>query len=147
MSILSITAVPERQWDLAGIGASLLCVAHCVITPFLVGLLPTLELVERETHTALAFAILGIGLLAFVPGYRHHRRWRVPALGLVGFAMLSTGAFATEGLMGERLETVLTVLGGIALISAHVRNAYFCRLCRVCGTEPCGGKAQVVAKV
>ncbi len=145
MSILQLTAVPQRHWDFAGIATSVICVTHCVATPFLIGLLPVVELVERETHTAFVFAILGIGLLAFLPGYRHHRHWRVPAFGLIGIGMLSAGVAVPEGLMNEALETFLTVAGGVTLILAHIRNAYCCRLCRVCGKQPCHGEMKAVA--
>ena len=137
MSILRYTAVQERPWDCAGIGASLLCVAHCVATPLLVVLIPATELFERETHAAFALTIMSIGLLAFIPGFRDHRRWRVVLLGLIGFGMLSAGVVIPEGVISETTEKGLTVLGGITLISAHLRNAYFCRHCRVCGKEPC----------
>ena len=147
MSILQFTSVPEGHWDFAGMGTSLTCVTHCIATPFLVGLMPALELVEKETHTAFVFVILCIGLLAFVPGYRHHRSWRVPVLGLIGVGMLSAGVAMPEGLMNETLETLITVLGGITLILAHIRNAYYCRLCRVCGKEPCRGEAQIAANI
>lgn len=137
MSILRYTVIQERPWDFAGIGTSLLCVAHCVATPLLVVLIPAIEIFERETHTAFALTILCIGLLAFVPGFRRHRRWRVVLSGLIGFGMLSAGALVPEGTMSETVEKGLTVLGGITLVSAHLSNAYFCRLCRVCGKEPC----------
>ena len=140
MSILNSTVVQERPWDTAGIGVSLLCVSHCVATPLLVVLLPAVELFERGTHTVFALTILCFGLLAFVPGYRRHHRRGVLLWGLIGFGMLSAGVVVPEGVMSEAVEQGLTILGGITLISAHLRNAYFCRLCRVCGKEPCTEK-------
>ena len=76
MTILDTTLSRTSPWDLAGIGASLLCILHCVATPMLVVVLPALEVLERQTHAVFALSILCIGLLAFVPGYRRHRRWR-----------------------------------------------------------------------
>jgi len=128
-----------RPWDLAGIGASLLCILHCVATPLLVVALPALEVLERQTHAVFALSILCIGSLAFVPGYRRHRRWRVVLLGLAGFGMLSAGVLVPEGAMSETAEVAVTVLGGATLITAHLRNAYFCLLCRTCRREPCVG--------
>jgi len=139
MTILRITLSQARPWDLAGIGASLLCILHCVATPLLVVVLPAIEVLERPTHAAFALGILCIGLLAFVPGYRRHRRWRVVLLGLVGFGMLSAGVLVPEGAMSETAEVAVTVLGGATLITAHLRNAYFCLLCRACGSQPCAG--------
>jgi peptidoglycan/LPS O-acetylase OafA/YrhL len=110
-----------------------------VATPLLVVVLPMLEVLERQTHGAFALSILCIGLLAFVPGYRHHRRWGVVLLGLAGFGLLSAGVVVPEGAMSETAEVAVTVLGGATLITAHLRNAYFCLLCRTCGREPCAG--------
>jgi len=135
-----LTLAQERPWDLAGIGASLLCILHCLTAPLLVVVLPALELLERQTHAGFALGILCIGVLAFVPGYRRHRRWRVVLLGLVGFGMLSAGLMVPEDGMSETAEVALTALGGTALVTAHLRNAYFCLLCRACGRDPCAAE-------
>lgn len=137
MTILDTTLSRTSPWDLAGIGASLLCILHCVATPMVVVVLPALEVLERQTHAVFALSILCIGLLAFVPGYRRHRRWQVVILGLAGFGMLSAGVLVPEGAMSETAEVAVTVLGGAMLITAHLRNAYFCLRCRTCGREPC----------
>jgi hypothetical protein len=132
MSILRLTVVQGRPWDQVGIGASLVCVGHCLATPLLIVFLPVVELVERQTHAAFALSILAAGLLAFAPAYREHRRRGVVVMACAGFAMIAAGAVAPEGLVGETVETWLTVIGGVTLITAHLRNAYFCRHCGVC---------------
>ncbi|NBC14995.1 MAG: MerC family mercury resistance protein [Gammaproteobacteria bacterium] len=126
------------RWDLAGIGASLLCILHCVATPVMAVALPAAELLERPAHTAFAVGILCIGLLAFIPGYRRHRRWPVVLLALLGFGLLSAGVVLPPGTLGEGAEKALTLLGGALLITAHLRNGYLCKVCRVCGGAPCG---------
>jgi peptidoglycan/LPS O-acetylase OafA/YrhL len=118
-----------------------------VATPLLLVVLPALEILERQTHALFALSILCIGLLAFVPGYRRHRRRRVVLLVLVGFGMLSAGVLVPEAAMSETAEVVLTVLGGATLITAHLRNAYFCQLCRACGREPCTGELTDTVRV
>ena len=65
MTILNSSLIQRQPWDLAGIGASTMCVLHCLATPLLVVFLPVLEAVEKQTHTAFALAILALGLLAF----------------------------------------------------------------------------------
>lgn len=139
MAILQISTVRGRPWDMAGMGMSLACIAHCVAAPVLAVAIPVLVIAERATHGAMAIAILGIGLLAFIPGYRRHRSLQVLLVGGVGFGMLSLGAILPEGVLGEAAETGLTILGGLILISAHLRNAYFCRTCKACrsGDEGC----------
>ena len=137
MTILPSSLMQRQPWDLAGIGASSLCVLHCVATPLLVVILPVVEAVEKQTHAAFALAILGIGLLAFWPGYRRHSRWRIAAAAFVGFGLISLGVTAPAGLLSESAETVATILGGAILVAAHLRNANFCRSCRLCGERPC----------
>lgn len=137
MTILSFSLTQRRPWDLAGIGASSLCVIHCLATPLLVVFLPILEAVEKQTHAGFALAILGIGLLAFWPGYLQHRRWRIIAAAIVGFSLISLGVTAQEGLLSESAEAIATILGGAILVTAHLRNAYFCRSCWHCGEQEC----------
>ncbi|MCB1789160.1 MAG: MerC domain-containing protein [Gammaproteobacteria bacterium] len=137
MTILSFSLMQRQPWDLAGIGASSLCVIHCLATPLLVVFLPILEVVEKQTHAGFALAILGIGLLAFWPGYRRHRRWRIIATAIIGFSLISMGVTAPEGLLSESAEVIATILGGLILVTAHCYNAYFCRRCRHCGEREC----------
>ena len=137
MTILSFSLMQRQPWDLAGIGASSLCVLHCLVTPLLVVFLPILEAVEKQTHAAFALAILGIGLLAFWPGYLRHNRWPIIVAAIAGFGLISLGVTAPEGLLSESAEVVATILGGAILVTAHLRNAYFCRICRHCGEQEC----------
>ena len=137
MSILSLTFGDKKPWDLFGIGASTLCVLHCLATPLLVVALPVLEVYERHTHATFALAILAIGLLAFWPGYLSHRRLWIVATALLGFGLISLGVTAPEGLLTEPMEVAATVAGGATLVFAHLRNVYFCRYCPTCGNKDC----------
>ncbi|MBI2311333.1 MAG: MerC domain-containing protein [Betaproteobacteria bacterium] len=124
-------------WDRIGVGMSGLCIAHCLAVPFIATLLPLLGAMEYATHTALAIGIAAVGGLAFVPGYRRHRRIDVPALAAAGIGMIVLSLLLPEGPRTEALETWLTVGGGTLMIFSHLRNAYFCRLCPDCGGDKC----------
>ena len=137
MSILSLTFGDKKPWDLLGIGASTLCVLHCLATPLLVVALPVLEVYERHTHAAFALAILAIGLLAFWPGYLSHRRLWIVASGWFGLGLMSLCVSAPEGLLTEPMEAAATVAGGATLVFAHLRNVFFCRCCPMCGNKDC----------
>lgn len=137
MSILNLTLSRAQHWDLAGIGASTICVLHCLLAPMLVVFLPSLEVLEKQTHTAFALTILGIGMFAFWPGYQRHRRWNIVAAAVGGFVLISLGAVAPEGLLSDSVEETVTVVGGATLIIAHLRNAFFCRDCPACGEPDC----------
>jgi hypothetical protein len=107
--------------DRAGQGLSLLCLAHCFATPLLLGAFPAAgaALESPRVHGVLAALVLGVALLAFVPGYRRHHRRRVPLLGLLAGALLLAGLRAgEEGGAGA----ALTVLGSGAMVAAHALN-------------------------
>jgi len=137
MSILNATLSGRQSWDWLGIGASTLCVVHCLAAPLLVVALPILEVYERQTHATFALAILGLGLLAFWPGFLRHRRVGIVATALLGFGLISLGVTAPEGLLTEPMEKAATVAGGATLVFAHLRNVFFCRYCPACREQDC----------
>ena len=137
MQALTIKTFVPLTWDRAGIAGSLVCIAHCIATPFLAAGLPILAVYEKGTHIGLTVALMLIGLLAFLPGYRNHNKPYMALVAAIGFAMLVLAVFIPETSASEMLETGLTVAGGILLISAHLSNAYFCRHCCVCADRSC----------
>ena len=128
----------RNRWDQAGIGASFLCVSHCLLTPLLITTVPILAATEQQTHSAFAIIILLFGMLAFIPGYRKHQKKSIPAVGISGVSMIILAALLPEVENAEMIETGLVLAGGVTLISAHLRNAYWCRFCRKCSDTGCG---------
>ena len=124
-------------WDKAGMATSMLCILHCILTPLLAASLPILAATEQSTHIGLTLALMTIGLLAFIPGYRKHGRRSMVLLGVIGFALLCTAVILPEGIPSEAVETALTMMGGACLIVAHMSNLYYCKTCSVCGERPC----------
>jgi hypothetical protein len=127
-------SVPAK-WDRAGIAGSFICIFHCVATPFLAAAVPVLAVTEKETHIGLTLMLMLIGLLAFLPGYRRHNKPYMALVAGLGFAMLILAVFVPERFATEAMETGLTVVGGLLLITAHLTNAYFCRHCPVCAED------------
>ena len=126
-------------WDKFGMTASTLCVIHCVAMPFVIGFLPALGLeflAHERIHHVLAFIVVGVAALAFMPGYRKHGKKYVLLLMGVGLTSLLFAAFEAEALLGAWAEPAFTVLGGTLLVTAHWLNRSFCRLCSVCQGEP-----------
>lgn len=129
------------RWDKLGISASSLCVAHCLMLPVIVTFLPWfgLEFLAREIpHQILVLLLIGFGLCAFIPGYRLHGRFWVPALALAGWTIVAFATFAAGEIVSARWETPLIILGSAILIAAHLKNLSFCRLCPSCaGRKAC----------
>ena len=125
------------SWDKAGMATSMLCILHCILTPLLAASLPILAATEQGTHIGLTLALMMIGLLAFIPGYRKHGRRSMVLLGVIGFTLLCSAVILPEGISSEAVEMALTMIGGGFLIVAHMSNLYFCKACSVCGQRPC----------
>jgi hypothetical protein len=86
-----------KCWDLAGLASSGLCVLHCLAMPFVVIYLPMLGLewlAGPRAHLWMLGLGVFIGALAFVPGYRQHRRLAIPLVALCGLGAMAYAATA-----------------------------------------------------
>jgi hypothetical protein len=116
-------------------GASTLCVAHCVLTPVLLIALPIagLSFLENElADRSLAVLAIGVAILALLPGYRVHGSKKLLGLTAFGVACLLFAAFGAEQIWGEAGDTGFTMLGGGTLALGHWLNRSFCKACRAC---------------
>ncbi|HEX7655746.1 MAG TPA: MerC domain-containing protein [Sphingomonas sp.] len=106
----------------AAVGASILCLIHCLALPILLAALPALSTilsVPESIHVwILAFAIPAAGA-ALVTGYRRHMARYPMVMGVIGLTFMAIGAFVFAQ---QWLETPITVFGSITLASAHVIN-------------------------
>jgi hypothetical protein len=114
---------PEQTlFDKLGIGVSLTCAVHCVITA-LVSLLPTMGVsafgpAMEWLELPLLFGALCVGLFALLPAYlREHRRPLPLVLFGIGICFITASRFVTG-----MPETGLTVVGICFVASAHVVN-------------------------
>lgn len=130
-SLPSVSALPhepehDRQslFDRLGIGVSLTCAVHCVITAG-VSLLPTMGL-SAATGVAMEWlelpllvGALTVGLLALFPAYlREHKRFAPIGLFALGMGFVVGGRFAPT----TTLESALTVVGVGLIATAHAVN-------------------------
>lgn len=122
-------SVVRNLADRLGICLSLLCLIHCVFTPLLIIVLPSLHFLDmfEHFHELLLFVLPVLALLAFVPGYRKHRDrrvffWALPGLALVAIAAT---AFDHEDLRG----VAFSIVGSVLLIQAHLLNRRLCVCC------------------
>ena len=124
-------AVPRTLLDRLGVGASVVCLVHCLLTPLvLVGAAAFGAQVGHGAHLGFHVVVLALALpLALAsawPGYREHRDRAVLVLLGVGVALLGLSFAAHELVSSETaaevLHTALTVGGSVFLVAGHVRN-------------------------
>lgn len=110
--------------DRIGIGASVVCLVHCLVTPFVLTGLAAAgahEAAHHGFHAVVLALALPLALASAWPGYREHRRRHVLVLLGAGVALLG-GAFLVHDVLGEAGHIALTVLGSLLLLWGHVRN-------------------------
>ena len=118
----SKTTVEPGDWlDRAALGASALCLVHCLALPLIIAALPALShllsLPESVHLWILLFALPTAGL-AFVTGRTRHGAFYPLIIGAFGLVALAIGvAFGNS-----RLETPVTVTGSLLLAAAHIAN-------------------------
>ena len=115
--------------DICGIGLSLLCVIHCVATPFIILLAPTIgAYLESElVHEIALIFVLVMALPTFIRGYRQHGNIVSLVLGSVGISFLFLALLLAE--VSDKFETIVTVLGSIMTVTAHfynIRSGHVC---------------------
>ena len=140
-SVLSSSQAHLRRYaDLFGAAASGLCLLHCLVTPVAIslfpGILPYLP-GDARFHRLLAAGILLMGVAAFLPGYRLHRRKALLALIGTGMSLILIVAWSGESL-NRATELCLSLPGSGMLIGAHLLNRSFCKQCLACkGSDSC----------
>lgn len=125
------------RYDGLGMTASSLCIAHCVLMPSAIGLLPAVGLsflAGEGIHQYLVLGMIVIAALSFGLGYQMHHRKNVLGLMVAGLGLLSLAVFS-EGHLSESWETGFTIVGGMAMVGAHWMNRIFCKTCVVCRIE------------
>lgn len=119
---MAIPAQRQQLYDGVAIGASILCLIHCLLLPVLIILVPTLAgflAAPEEFHIwALALAV-PTSVLALLTGYRRHHWVRPAMIAFPGLILLAAGALLAPS---ERAETLLSVVGAVLLALGHSVN-------------------------
>ena len=115
--------------DKVAIGLSFMCVLHCIALPVILIFLPIvtslLALNDERFHLWLVFAVIPISLFAIVSGYLHHKHSSVLLVSLFGLAMLMAAVMFEHGVLGEKGEVILTLLGSGLVACGHIANIWF----------------------
>jgi hypothetical protein len=135
--ITATAAHLRRHADLAGATASGVCLIHCLLTPAAISLFPgMLPYLPGDVwfHRLLSLGIVLLGVAAFVPGYRIHRRKSLLCLVAMGVACILAVAWSGQS-FSLTMELALNIPGSLMLVAAHLLNRSFCRQCLSCNTS------------
>ena len=122
------------SWDRLGMGLSILCALHCILTPVMILSIPLLAryyLAHPLFHFLLALLIIPVGLIAFFMGIRKHHNWKVLILGLPGLILVTLTPYVVHVHNLELNEPALMVIGSVMLVSAHLLNRKSCLTCEI----------------
>lgn len=112
----------QRLLDGLAIGASGLCLVHCIALPALMLILPALGalfVLPEDFHFWVLMAAIPTSAIALVFGYLHHR-WLLPTL--LASAGISLLIAAEAAFHGTSTETAVAVFGSLLLGTAHILN-------------------------
>lgn len=126
---MCIPAARPRFADLLGITLSLTCLVHCLALPLLILLAPALGTwiaMPEWVHEAILMLALPAATFAMKDGWRRHGRALPAMLAAAGVGFLAAGLAAHEGWLAlpdpESTDRLLTSLGAVALVTAHLLN-------------------------
>ena len=116
--------------DKSAIVLSFLCALHCLLLPAAIVLYPsTLSFLpgDESVHLALLFVVIPISAYALIKGGKVHKSRKVFITGISGLLVLVAAVVFGHNMLGEFGEKILTVLGSIIVIIAHIQNHLICR--------------------
>ena len=118
------TIVPASyvaKLDLAGMGLSVACAIHCLVTPVLLSTVSVLgfEFLGHEGfESGMIAAIALLAGFTFINGFRMHGKKGHFLLGVIGLAIF----LLVRPFVDHSLEPFATLLGGTAFVLGHFLN-------------------------
>ncbi len=116
--------------DKSAIGFSLLCAIHCLASPMIIVLMPSLialPLNNEMFHVWMVVAVLPTSAYALTVGCRQHKHYRLLTLGLLGLTCLVLAVVLGEIFLSGVWEKMLTFIGAGIIAYGHYRNYRLCQ--------------------
>lgn len=115
--------------DYFGTALSGLCVVHCLLAPALLVLGASGAFAylahSIELHLFFYVGVVGLAAMSFPGAYRQHKKRMPIILGSVGTVFLSVALMAEMLYHWHLAEAIMTMIGGVFMIVAHVSNRRF----------------------
>ena len=118
------------QLDRLGVFLSATCLLHCLALPILLTLAPMTQigmLDEHSFHAILLWFIVPISLVALSISCWQHKDKTIVVLGVLGLGILIATGLSGHTYFDPMVERLLTILAGLILAIAHLRNFKICR--------------------
>ena len=116
--------------DKSAIAVSALCALHCLLIPAAMILYPSMLRFlpgDESVHFALLFFIIPISSFALIRGGVVHKSRKIIFIGFSGLAILILAVTFGHDILGGMGEKILTVIGSVVVVTAHVRNHLVCQ--------------------
>lgn len=130
--------IAQQLSDKFAMGLSMLCVIHCLVLPFLLVLLPSLgslQLADEAFHKWMLAAVIPISIYALTMGCKKHQHYRLLLWGISGIVIMVLAVLIGHDIAGEAGEKVLTLLGAMLIVVAHLGNFRRCQQQNSCKTK------------
>eukprot|EP00487_Bulimina_marginata_P007299 TRINITY_DN2814_c0_g1_i1.p1 TRINITY_DN2814_c0_g1~~TRINITY_DN2814_c0_g1_i1.p1 ORF type:complete len:136 (-),score=8.12 TRINITY_DN2814_c0_g1_i1:218-625(-) len=115
--------------DKLAVGLSIMCAVHCLATPLLLTLLPSLTAVQldnEQLHLWILVAVIPTSLVALTLGCKKHTRLRYVVSGFVGVILMVLAVTLGEAKWVELGEKGFTLIGAAFIAVAHWFNYRQC---------------------
>lgn len=113
------------MWDRVGLSLSGICIAHCLLLPVAVSLLPMWSAaldIHDWLHPLFAALLIPTTIIAGIAGFRrHHNRWIIGVL-ISGLVIIVLTGILLHDALGTTREIAFTSIGSLILISGHLLN-------------------------
>lgn len=112
----------EDWLEKVAIGASFLCLIHCLALPLIIAAIPLLSrllAIPESFHLMMLTIAVPSSSIALIMGRTRHGRFWPMIVGMVGLLFLTIAALCFEL---TTLELPVTVAGSLGLAAAHVAN-------------------------
>jgi hypothetical protein len=113
----------RHNWfDGMAIGASVLCLAHCLALPLLLLALPALSMLlgaNENLHLIILLFAVPSSIYALYSGLSVHQQVRPLIMGAIGLILLSLGVWFEHN---PQIATFVTICGSLFLAYAHIAN-------------------------
>ena len=144
---MDISYFKKQLSDKLSICLSLCCILHCIALPVLILMIPSFSsfwINDENVHIILVFFAVPVSLFAMGKSLRIHHNLKCISLASLGLLLLVVAIFMHDigfygehgheehgheehghkehSGIGETLETVFTVFGGLILLGAHFLN-------------------------